>query len=100
MLDGIPLQLRDVSVDLDRHHFIVDPTSCGRMAVTAALASSAGSREAVRSVFHVSGCGALNFSPTLHMRLTGRHQTAVGTHPTLTPISPSRPARRTSAPRR
>lgn len=84
MLDGIPLQLRDVSVDLDRHHFTVDPTSCGRMAVTGALASSAGSTEAVRSVFHVSGCGALKFSPTLHMSLTGRHQTAVGTHPTLT----------------
>ena len=84
MLDGIPLQLRDVSVDLDRRHFTVDPTSCGPMAVTGALASSTGTTEAVRSAFHVSGCGALKFSPTLHMSLTGRHQTAVGTHPTLT----------------
>ena len=84
ILDGIPLQLRDVSVDLNRHHFTVDPTSCGSMAVTGTLASSAGSTEAVSSPFHVSDCGALRFSPTLHMSLTGRHQTAVGTHPTLT----------------
>jgi hypothetical protein len=84
MLDGIPLQLRDVSVDLNRHHFTVDPTSCGSMAVTGTLASSAGSKEAVRSAFHVSDCGALRFSPTLSMALTGRHQTSVGTHPTLT----------------
>jgi hypothetical protein len=84
MLDGIPLQLRDVSVELNRHHFTVDPTSCGSMAVTGTLASSAGSSEAVRSPFHVNGCGALKFSPTLHMSLTGRRQTSVGTHPTLT----------------
>lgn len=83
MLDGIPLQLRDVSVDLNRHHFTVDPTSCGSMAVTGTLDSSAGGTEAVRSPFHVGHCGSLRFSPTLRMALTGRHRTAVGTHPTL-----------------
>lgn len=84
ILDGIPLQLRDVSVDLDRRHFTVDPTSCGAMAVTGTLDSSTGATSAVRSPFHVRGCGALHFSPKLDMALTGRHQTAVGTHPTLT----------------
>jgi hypothetical protein len=73
-----------VSVDLNRHHFTVDPTSCGAMAVTGTLASSAGSTEAVRSPFHVGDCGSLRFSPKLGVSLTGDHQTSVGTHPTLT----------------
>jgi hypothetical protein len=84
ILDGIPLQLRTVSVDLDRRHFTVDPTGCGPQAVTGTLASSAGTTAAIRSPFHVGGCGALRFSPTLRMSLTGPHQTAVGMHPTLT----------------
>lgn len=84
ILDGIPLQLRSVTADLNRSHFTVNPTSCATMAVTGTLGSASGTSAAVSSRFHVAHCSSLKFSPKLRFTLSGKHQTSVGRHPTLT----------------
>ncbi len=69
-IDGIPLRLKTVKVDINRPEFMFNPTNCETQAVSASLtgepassAEAAGSAQ--RSVpFTASSCGALTFAPT------------------------------------
>ncbi|HEY1687517.1 MAG TPA: hypothetical protein VGF95_01500 [Solirubrobacteraceae bacterium] len=63
MLDGIPLQLKAVSVRIDRPGFMFNPTSCQKMAVTGALTAVEGLSASVSSPFQVTNCAALPFKP-------------------------------------
>ncbi len=83
-LDGIPLRLRRVDVDLNRPDFMINPTNCNPMQITATLGSTGGLSDTVSSPFQVGGCQELPFAPKLAMALTGKGQTHSGTHPTLT----------------
>jgi NHL repeat len=84
ILDGIPLRLRRVDVNLNRPSFMVNPTSCDPMAITGNLTSVGGLTAAVSSRFQVGGCQELGFSPKLKIGLSGRGRTRSGAHPTLT----------------
>jgi hypothetical protein len=64
-LDGIPLQIKAVSLELDRAGFILNPTSCNPMAITGTLRSEQGSLAAVSSRFQAAGCARLAFKPKL-----------------------------------
>jgi hypothetical protein len=64
-LDGIPLRMRTVNVDLDRAGFMVDPTSCSREAIAATAQSQEGAVATLSEPFMVSGCAALSFAPRL-----------------------------------
>ncbi|MGH2929187.1 MAG: hypothetical protein ACRDL8_13370, partial [Solirubrobacteraceae bacterium] len=83
ILDGIPLRLQRVDVDMDRADFTINPTSCDPMSVTGTLTSTGGLSHAVSSRFQVGGCQALGFSPKLRMSLTGKGRTRSGDHPNL-----------------
>lgn len=72
ILDGIPLRLRRVDVDLNRPEFIVNPTSCDPMAITGTLTSTGGMSAAVNSRFQVAGCQGLAFKPRLTLRVFGK----------------------------
>ncbi|HST56062.1 MAG TPA: hypothetical protein VLJ42_09240 [Solirubrobacteraceae bacterium] len=63
ILQGIPLDIQKINVTLDRPAFMVSPTACGPMAVSASIGSSAGAVSAVSSPFQLGGCAALPFSP-------------------------------------
>ena len=41
-LDGIPLQIKTVNLDIDREGFMFNPTDCQPLAIEGALESSAG----------------------------------------------------------
>lgn len=81
ILEGIPLQVRDVRVDVDKPGFIVAPSSCEAKRVEAQLSSAEGATAAVGSRFQVGDCAALPFRPRLKLRLTGRRQIRTGSHP-------------------
>jgi len=83
ILDGIPLRIRRIDVDLNRPDFTINPTSCDPMSVTGALTSTTGLAAPVSSRFQVGGCQALGFSPKLKMALTGKGKTKSGDHPSL-----------------
>jgi hypothetical protein len=83
VVKGIPLQVREVRVIVDRENFTVNPTSCQPASVGATLGSTAGQKANVASRFQVGECASLGFAPKLAMRLIGKRQTRTGTHPGL-----------------
>lgn len=84
IMQGIPLDIRRIDVDLNRPGFTVNPTSCNPMAVTGTLTSTGGLSASVSSRFQVGGCSSLGFSPKLKLALSGKGKTKSSDHPKLT----------------
>jgi hypothetical protein len=83
ILHGIPLDLRDVRVDIDADGFTRNPTSCEPTAVTSMIASVSGAQVAPQSPFQVAGCASLGLAPKLALKFSGA-PTRRGGHPKLT----------------
>jgi hypothetical protein len=64
MLQGIPLQLKQVNVTVDRPGFTFNPTNCSRLAITATLTSDQGATAPASVPFEVANCATLPFKPT------------------------------------
>jgi hypothetical protein len=71
ILQGVPLDLRSIAVQIDRPNFTLNPTSCEPLSILGAAATAAGQSAALSSPFQVGGCSALGFKPTLNLRLKG-----------------------------
>lgn len=81
ILEGVPLQVRDLHVAVDRPGFMQSPTSCTQMRVYTTVASYSGEVAKVPSGFKLRDCAALGFSPKLSMSFSGpTHRSA---HPAL-----------------
>lgn len=76
ILEGIPLDVRDVRVNVDRDGFMVNPTSCAEKSVGGVITSTEGSRANVSSRFQVGECASLGFKPGMAVRVGGRGHTA------------------------
>lgn len=70
ILHGIPLDVRDIRVNVDRPNFTVAPTNCKAMSVDANVTGPAGSAS-TSDRFQVGECRALNFAPKLSLKLKG-----------------------------
>ena len=81
ILDGIPLDLRSVTLKLDRPGFTLNPTNCDPMAITGSAISVLNQRAPLSAPFRVGGCRALSFKPRLSLTLKGK--TKRTSHPTL-----------------
>jgi hypothetical protein len=81
ILDGIPLDLRDVRVNIDKPGFTLNPTSCDPKQVDATVTGTGGATASPSSRFQVGECGALAFKPRLGIKLKG--DTGRGGHPAL-----------------
>jgi hypothetical protein len=81
ILAGVPLELRGLTVDLDRPGFIRNPTSCEPMAIAGSATTSLGQVVPLSDRFQVGDCAALPFNPKLAISLSG----AIGRngHPAL-----------------
>jgi hypothetical protein len=81
ILEGIPLDVRAVSIRLDRPQFTLNPTSCAESSIGATLFSTSGQAASLLNRFQVGDCAALAFKPKLAMRFSGpTHRSA---HPKL-----------------
>jgi uncharacterized repeat protein (TIGR01451 family) len=78
ILDGVPLQIRTVSVTLDRPAFTLNPTSCDPMRIDATLTSVGGVEGPVGSRFQVGGCASLPFKPGLSATTQAKTSKAAG----------------------
>jgi hypothetical protein len=56
MIDGIPLQMRDVEIAIDKHGFVVNPTSCASQQIMAAVEGSQGTTVDLSTPFAAQGC--------------------------------------------
>jgi hypothetical protein len=71
ILEGIPLRLRSVDVNVGRPGFFVNPTSCNPTQVDGLITSTEGLTASPATWFQAAGCGALGFSPKLTPTLLG-----------------------------
>jgi hypothetical protein len=83
VLHGIPLDLRDVSIALDRNEFMLNPTNCAATQVESRIGSASGQVASPSARFQVAGCERLGLSPKLALRFSGA-PTRRGGHPKLT----------------
>jgi hypothetical protein len=96
ILEGIPLHLRDIRVNVDRPDFTRNPTSCDRMAVSSTLGGAgadpfnlADDSIAVSTQrFQVLNCTLLDFKPSLSLRLGASAHSA---YPSLRATYAARP---------
>jgi hypothetical protein len=82
ILAGIPLDLRDVRVSLDRDGFMLNPTSCASQQVESSLTALGGATASPNAWFAAASCDRLKFSPKLTLALKGG--TRRGSFPQLT----------------
>lgn len=86
MLEGIPLQLRDVRVAIDRPGFMVQPTGCGEKQVRGVVESVAGRVVAGSARFQMGDCGELPFAPRLRLLAGSRGHTRARSSVPLTAV--------------
>jgi hypothetical protein len=91
ILDGIPLQVRTVNVDIDRPEFTFNPTNCEPQRVSATLASTQGAAAGVSSPYQAAGCQGLKFAPKLVVATAGKASKAGGAGLLFKVVYPSGP---------
>jgi hypothetical protein len=89
ILSGIPLDLREVRVALDRKGFMLNPTSCASQRTTSSLTAAGGATASPSAWFAPASCDRLGFAPKLRLALKGG--TRRGAHPRLTAKVRARP---------
>lgn len=97
ILEGIPLQLKDVRVSIDRPKFTLNPTNCKPLAVKARLLGAGldpsdptdDTQASALAPFQVGDCARLGFAPRLSLTLRGG--TERGAHPALRGVVRPRP---------
>ncbi|HET9152755.1 MAG TPA: hypothetical protein VFN85_01405 [Solirubrobacterales bacterium] len=88
ILQGVPLEVRQVEVRLDRPQFTLNPTSCDPMQVTGVAALLNG-QSTLSNHFQVGGCANLSFKPKLGLRLKGKQNRGGNPAITATVMMPS-----------
>jgi hypothetical protein len=88
VLKGIAIDLRSISVNLDRPQFTRNPTSCNPFTITGATTTLAGQKSDISSHFQVGECGTLRFRPKLALTLKGG--TKRSDHPALKAVLTAR----------
>jgi len=89
IIDGIPLYIRNIHINIDRPGFTVNPTSCEHFAVESSVAGSGQSFSdpgdnvvaATSSAYQAADCISLGFKPRIGLRLKGG--TRRGAYPSL-----------------
>lgn len=71
IIAGVPLQLRELRIDLDRPGFIRNPTSCGPAAIAGTATSALGKTASLFDRFAVANCRGLGFKPKAALRFSG-----------------------------
>jgi hypothetical protein len=89
ILHGIPLNIREVRVNMNRDDFTLNPTSCAPTAIGSTIGSTSGATVSPSSRFQAADCGALPFAAGLNIRLKG----ATGRlgHPALRAVVSAKP---------
>jgi hypothetical protein len=89
ILEGVPLDIRSISLRLDRPSFTLNPTSCEPFAFTGSAFAAGGAVSPLSQRFQVGGCNALGFKPKLKLSLSG--STKRRGHPALKAVLTTRP---------
>ena len=75
---GVPLRLKQVTVNIDRPGFMFNPTSCAAQQITAQVSGSQQALAGVASPFAAAGCKSLAFKPAFAVTTSARTSKALG----------------------
>ena len=78
ILDGIPLDVRSVSLNMNRAGFTFNPTSCEPMSVGGEAISTLNQTVGLSNRFQVGGCQGLPFKPAMAISTQGKTSKANG----------------------
>jgi hypothetical protein len=63
MIDGVPLQIKHVYVNITKQNFTFNPTSCEPMKITGTIQSAEGASVSVSDPFQSTNCASLKYEP-------------------------------------
>ncbi len=89
ILQGIPLDVRSVTLKMNRPEFTLNPTNCEELGFTGAATSLLGNVAPLTQRFQVGGCNTLKFKPKLKISLKGK--TTRAQHPALKAVLTMKP---------
>jgi hypothetical protein len=89
ILQGIPLRLRAIRINLDRPGFAINPTNCDPFLIEAAVLGDQGSVANLGEHFQLANCGTLPFEPDLALSLAGGEKRTQ--NPALTAVLKAKP---------
>ncbi len=75
---GVPLQLRQIEVTVDRPNFEFNPTDCAAMRIEGTVTGAQGATAGVSAPFQAANCQSLPFKPTLTASTQGKTSKANG----------------------
>ncbi len=78
ILHGIPLDVRSITVNVNRPEFTLNPTSCNPLTVTGSETSTVGQTAPLSTRFQVGGCAGLVFKPSFTVSTQGKTSKAAG----------------------
>ncbi|MGA2163637.1 MAG: hypothetical protein ABSH36_04135 [Solirubrobacteraceae bacterium] len=71
ILEGVPLDIRTINVDINRGEFTFNPTNCEEFHVTSSITSTEGTTATPSSRFQAANCAALPFKPSFSATTQG-----------------------------
>jgi hypothetical protein len=83
ILEGVPLPLRRIEINVTREKFFINPSGCDPRTFVASFRSDLGKSSASSASLAATGCNKVPFSPKLRMIAGGKGLTATGKHPGL-----------------
>jgi hypothetical protein len=75
---GIPTRLRELTVNLTRANYVLNPTNCGVLKTESTATSTLGASSTFVSPFQVEGCEKLPFKPSFTAKTSGKFSKANG----------------------
>ena len=72
ILHGIPLDVRTISLQMDKPKFTLNPTNCGSKSVAGLVTTLTGAVAQLSNPFAVGGCKGLAFKPALKLAFLGQ----------------------------
>lgn len=71
ILEGVPIEYRTISIQMDRPAFTLNPTNCDVKQIRSSVASVSGATASLAERFQVGACDQLSFKPKLKLSLKG-----------------------------
>ncbi|MBA3865549.1 MAG: hypothetical protein H0X42_04255 [Solirubrobacterales bacterium] len=71
ILEGVPLRVRSIMINLNRSNFALNPTNCQAFATEAKVFGNEGATASLSSHFQVANCAKLPFAPRVSLKLKG-----------------------------
>ncbi len=85
-VQGIPVDIRTLTVDLNKPGTLLNPTDCSPLSVSGTLTSALGNSVGATAPFQATGCDKLPFAPSITAVAGGKGNTGKGKRPVLRAI--------------